>query len=92
MGVEVRITRRVRLGGRYWAAASHEATLEIGDASRQVFEVPGGEHVVRVTAYVPFPTELKVTVVGEDTLDPPRPFLVEPPLDAPPAVRAIAGR
>ena len=93
-GVEVRISRTLHLAGRYWAAASSAATIEIeGQKERdlehkQVMEL-AGERAIHFTASVPFPNALKITFVAEDTLEPPRPFLAAPPDVAPQAVRAI---
>ena len=93
-GVEVRISRELHVAGRYWAAASSAATLAIeGQQDRdldhkQVIEL-AGDREIRFTGSVPFPNALKITFVAEDTLEPPRAFLVAPPAAAPAAVRSI---
>lgn len=94
--VEVRISRTLRVRGRYWAAASAPATLAIGegleyelDKTKRVIELPDSERTVQVTARVPFPSALKVTFVAEDRIEPARPFLAPPPGEPPAAVRAI---
>jgi hypothetical protein len=95
-GVEVRVSRELRLAGRYWAAASSPATLVVGDTApreldtaNQEHDVLDGTHTVRFEGTVPFPSPLKLTFVAEDRLEPPRPFLAPPPDEPPAAVRAI---
>jgi hypothetical protein len=93
--VEVRITRTVPVSGRYWAAASHDATLEIeGHGSHELSTAKReldlvGDRRVTITAELPYPAPLQVTLVAERTIEPKRPFLAPPPNTAPPQVRAI---
>lgn len=94
--VEVRIRVRARLAGTYWTAVSHgTATLEVEDDAPRVISrdvlVYGdaGERVVELRAKLPASGPLAWTFVHERTLVPPRPFLAAPPVEAPPAVRAI---
>jgi hypothetical protein len=96
--VEIRVTRDVRLSGRYWAGVNlGSATLEVegegGQRSivqRSLLDFDDkGERAAVVTARVPFGGVLQITMVAEDTLQPPRPFLAGPPELAPPAISAI---
>lgn len=94
--VDIRITRTLRLGGRYWVAAtSGQATLQldgkrIDDISeKRVIEIEPGEHTVVLTASVPARGTLQLVFVAEDTLVPTRPFLAAPPEQPPPSVTAI---
>jgi hypothetical protein len=93
-GVQIRITRHVRLAGRYWAAASGAATLALDDrpeqdiATKQVLDLPDAERTVRFEASVPFPSDLKLTLAAEAAMEPAR-SLPPPPLEAPASVRAI---
>jgi hypothetical protein len=94
--VEVRITRTLRLGGLYWLGANSEMTLvvdgksthEVGEKSS--LELPPGEHTVQMTARVPDAATLHIVFVAERTLNPERSFLVEPPMQPPASVSAIA--
>jgi len=87
-GVEVRIARTQNYSGTYWAAASSASTLTIeGRAARElegklVVEI-AGERRVEISGTVPYPNDLKIALVAEPSIEPPRPFLVPPP-DAPP--------
>ena len=87
--VEVRITRTMKLAGRYWAQAKGgDATLSITGQpdhplkDRVIVEPPAGDQGVRITAKVPAAGGTKLVFVAETALEPPRPFLAPPP-DAP---------
>ena len=98
LGVEIRVRLRARLSGAYYAAVSEdEAELVVeGEPSRTIRRErlvydDRGERAIKIRGRVPM-TSWAFTLVREDTLLPPRPFLDGPPDDAPPEVRAIAGR
>ena len=94
-GVEMRVRLRARLDGTYAAAVS-EGTVELAtdDAPARTFErgtldyADIGERTIELRALVPT-TSWAFTFVREDTIVPPRPFLVGPPDAAPGEVRAI---
>lgn len=95
-GVEIRITRRIRLGGRYWAAVSGgTAKIRVGDefthelGTRSTMEIPRGTYTVELTAQLPDAAQLSLVIVEEGTLVPERTFLQEPPAVAPASVSAI---
>ena len=94
-GVEIRIRLRAHLAGTYLAAVSEaSATLATdGEAARKIDRArldyaDRGERKVEIRSKVPM-TSWTFTMVREDAIVPPRPFLDAPP-DTPPAeVRAI---
>jgi hypothetical protein len=96
-GVEIRITRRLRLAGRYWVGASTgTAKMTVGtDFShefgvRSTMEIPKGSYTVELTAAVPEGiTPLALTLVEEKTLIADQSFLVAPPAAPPASVSAI---
>lgn len=94
LGVEIRIRLRARLAGLYDAAASDTAELAVdGEPARtieheQIRFADRGERDVEIHASVPM-TSWTFTMVRDDTLVPPRPFLDGPPSSPPPAIRAI---
>jgi hypothetical protein len=94
--VEVRITRTLRLGGRYWlGASSGKVKLVMDDSFRQDIEtkstmdIPSGEHTVQLTGTVPGDGALHIVFVAERALVPDREFLAAPPTRPPAAVSAI---
>ena len=94
-GIEMRVTLRARLVGRYYAAVSDgSAALVIGrDPARTITRqkldyVDRGERAIEIRAKVPM-TSWAFTFVREDTIVPARPFLDPPPDQAPASVRAI---
>ena len=94
--VEVRITRTLRLGGRYWlGASSGTVQLRMDDSFEHEFsgkstmEIPRGEHTIQLTGTAPAETALHIVFVAERTLVPEREFLVEPPAQPPPSVSSI---
>jgi hypothetical protein len=94
--VEIRITRTLRLGGRYWLGASAgKVSLAMDRSFHESFErkstidIAPGEHTIVMTADVPDDAALKIAFVAEDTLVPARTFLVAPPEQPPAAVTAI---
>lgn len=93
--VQIRIRLSARLSGTYQAAVSDgQVRLGAGDGplqtiERQVIEYADlGERAVELRSQVPL-TSWAFTLVREDTVVPPRPFLDPPPGEPPPAVRAI---
>lgn len=96
VGVEMRVRVRARLDGLYHVAVSEgmaELSVE-GEASReldnvQLHYVDRGERVVELHSKVPM-TAWTFTMVRDDTVVPPRPFLAGPPEEASAPVRAIA--
>jgi hypothetical protein len=96
-GVEIRVTRRLRLAGRYWAGASTgtakmivgtDFTHEFG--TRSTMEIPKGSYTVELTAPVPEGiTPLALALVQEKTLIVDQSFLVVPPAAPPANVSAI---
>ena len=96
-GVEVRITRALHLGGRYWLGANGgSAELVLDDHSPRAFEtkttleIPPGEHTVQLTGRPPDRGVLHIVFVAEDALVPERPFLAAPPEQPPASVSAIS--
>ena len=95
--VELRVTRTLHLGGRYWLGAT-SGTVELvvdGDvrhqfAKKSTIELPRGEHTVQLTARLPDSGALHIVFVDEDALVPERTFLVAPPEQPPASVSAIA--
>jgi hypothetical protein len=93
--VEVRITRTLRLGGRYWlGSSSGKATLLLDDSSyefetKTTLEIARGEHTIQLTGTVPADGSLHIVFVREDTLVPERKFLAEPPAQPPASVTSI---
>jgi hypothetical protein len=94
--VEVRITRTLHLGGRYWLGSNGgKVKLAMDDAFKEEFgdkstmDIPRGEHTIQLTATVPGDAALNIVFVAEDTLVPERAFLVEPPAQPPASVTAI---
>lgn len=95
--VEVRVTRTLRLGGRYWLGASDgKVTLVMNRATtyevetKTILDLPRDEHTVQLTGRVPDNGVLHIVFVAEDTLVPERTFLVAPPELPPASVSAIA--
>jgi hypothetical protein len=95
--VEVRITRTLHLGGRYWLGSSAgKVTMMIDNSfatefvSKTEIDIPRGEHTVQMTARVPDNGVLHIVFVAQDSLEPDRDFLVAPPREPPPSVSAIA--
>jgi hypothetical protein len=95
-GVQVRIHVDARLSGIYWIAtsgapASVAITGEPTHAFHRVVRDFGdlGARTVEITADIDDGKPWSFTMVREDTLVPPRPFLAPPPAEAPPSVRAI---
>ena len=95
--VEIRITRTVELGGRYWLGANQgKVDLALDDDFKHTFEaktmldIPRGRHRVVMTARVPDMANLSIVFVAEDTLVPRRTFLAPPPVLPPASVTAIA--
>jgi hypothetical protein len=94
--VEVRITRTLHLGGRYWlGASSGNVKLVMDDsfshefAGKSTIDIPRGEHTIVLTGTVQAESALHIVFVAEDTLVPEREFLVEPPAQAPASVTSI---
>lgn len=94
--VELRITRTLHLGGRYWVGASSgtvqlvidgEVTHEIGKKS--TLELLPGEHTIELTASLPDSAAMHIVFVAEDALVPARTFLAPPPEQPPASVTAI---
>lgn len=95
-GIEVRITRRLRLGGTYWLGTNTgAATIKLDDeiahgfGKRSGIEVPRGTYTVVLTAQLPDTAAQSIAVVQASTLVPARPFLAPPPDTAPASVTAI---
>ncbi|HEX7842459.1 MAG TPA: hypothetical protein VF469_33530, partial [Kofleriaceae bacterium] len=94
-GVEIRIRLRAHLSGRYEVATS-EGSAELaveGEATRAIeresIELPDrGERAIEIRAKVPV-TSWAFTMVRDDTIVPPRPFLDGPPDEPPIEVRAV---
>lgn len=93
--VELRIRLSARLAGTYWARVSDgAATLAVeGEPARELSRdvltyVDRGERSIVLRAR-PSSARWSFTFVREDTLLPPRAYLVPPPDAPPPAVRAI---
>jgi hypothetical protein len=89
--VEVRITVEANVRGTYWAnVAGAAASLQLDDAApvpvsaKRVLHVDGARTIV-VRATVPV-DGMQLALVREDTLEPPRPFLIAPPDQAPPGL------
>jgi hypothetical protein len=93
--VEVRITRTLRLGGRYWlGSSSGKVTLLLDETSyefeaKTMLEIPRGEHTIQLTGTVPADGSLNIVFVREDTLVPERQFLAPPPALPPASVTSI---
>jgi hypothetical protein len=95
-GVELRVTRTLHLGGRYWLGANGKAKLvldgnfehELGVKS--MIEIPRGKHTVQLTARVPDDGAMSIVVVAERTLVPDRTFLAAPPAEPPASVTSAA--
>ncbi|MGE0395446.1 MAG: hypothetical protein AB7T06_01875 [Kofleriaceae bacterium] len=94
-GVEVRIRMRAHLAGTYWAATSADhATVTFDGDSRTITRsietyADRGDGEITITAQLTSYNLWSFTFVREDTLLPPRDYLVAPPETAPDAVRAI---
>ncbi len=95
-GVEVRISRRIKLGGTYWVGADKSSvTMTAGTElnhtfdTRSVLEFATATYDVVLTTKLPDAAATSITVVQQSTLIPDRTFLVAPPSTAPPAVSAI---
>ncbi len=89
-GVEVRVTRELRLAGRYWAISSTgPATLAVSGEDdrpidhRAIFDVADSTRVVELSGSVPYDGSLKLVMVAEHAIEPDRPFLAGPPDHAP---------
>ncbi|HEY5923997.1 MAG TPA: hypothetical protein VIV11_20095 [Kofleriaceae bacterium] len=94
--IEIRITRTLRLGGRYWLGASAGNVKLLMDGSfshefglKSTMEVPRGEHTIELTARVPDEGTLHMIFVAERTLVPARDFLAQPPMQPPASVSAL---
>lgn len=97
-GVEVRIHIPVHLAGTYWIATSGDhASLSIaGDVrsvtrSIEVYADRGADELV-ITTQLSSYNAWSFTMVREDTLLPPRDFLVAPPESAPESLRGLTSR
>ncbi|HEY5946298.1 MAG TPA: hypothetical protein VIV40_12435 [Kofleriaceae bacterium] len=96
MHVEVRITRTLHLGGRYWLGSNATVKLLLDNdkshefSAKSTLDIPPGEHTVQLTAEVPDTAALSIVFVAERALVPDRPFLAEPPAQPPASVSAIA--
>jgi hypothetical protein len=98
-GVEVRISRELRLGGRYWLAAAGaarvrarlgaDAEVELELETKKVLDIPPGTYDITFTAKLPDVAPVEISLVEESTLVPARPFLVPPPSEPPASVTAI---
>ena len=98
IGVEVRITRELPLGGTYWFATNRgEVTFRAGDAlehtikpgPRTLAEIPGGSYRAEITTTLAEGLPQSIAIVRADTLVPERAFLAAPPASAPAGIRAI---
>ncbi|MGE3544774.1 MAG: hypothetical protein AB7L28_12625 [Kofleriaceae bacterium] len=94
-GVELRVRLHARLAGTYWTAVSDDkVALSVdGEADREVGRevlvyADEGEREVTIQTELPLKS-WSFTFVREDTIIPPRPFLVEPPPSPPAIVSAI---
>lgn len=94
--VEVRITRTLHLGGRYWLGAKPGTARLVVDgavtheiAKKNTIELPRGEHTIELTASLPDDAAMHIVFVAEDSLVPARPFLAPPPVEPPAIVTAI---
>jgi hypothetical protein len=95
--VEVRITRTLRLGGRYWIGANaDDVQLVVDDEfkhsvsrTKTTVDIPRRKHTVQITARVPADAALHVVFVAESSLVPERTFLAAPPDQPPASVSAI---
>jgi hypothetical protein len=97
-GVEIRVTLETRLSGRYIAASSEYGTMmsvagaaPFRVASTEAHSFTDGKRTVEVTGPVPI-NGWQLTFVRNDTLEPPRQFLADPPKTAPAAVLALTAR
>jgi hypothetical protein len=91
--VELRVRVSGELSGTYWMAASGTTNLRVSgenarDAERAVIAYGGGERTIELRAAIP-QTQWAFTFVREDTIVPPRDFLVKPPATAPAAIAGI---
>src|SRR5581483_7408718 len=91
-GVEIRVTLEDRLSGHYVGASSDSSTMmqvsgaapfHVGATESHTF--PDRAHTIEITAPVSM-NGWQLTFVRNDTLEPPRPFLADPPKLAPAAV------
>jgi hypothetical protein len=94
-GVQVRIRMRAHLAGTYWTATSTDrATVDFEGDSRTVTRSietyeDRGDGELTITAEITSYNVWTFTFVREDTLLPPRDYLVAPPETAPDAIRTI---
>lgn len=91
--VEMRVRVDAELSGTYWMAANSTTNLSVSgemprDAERAVIVYGGGKRTIELRASIP-KTHWGFTMVREETIIPPRDFLVKPPETAPPAIRGI---
>jgi hypothetical protein len=97
-GVELRITRDLKLAGEYWASSSYGGVdLQVGnDAARMIgtntiVELDDrGEQTVTLALRVPDLATMFVTIVAKDALEPDRAFLAPPPPVPPAEITSIA--
>jgi hypothetical protein len=95
--VELRITRTLHLGGRYWLGTTSGKVRLVMDngfdhefGGKSTIEVPRGEYTIQLTGTVPGDSALNIVFVREDTLVTKRGFLAAPPMQPPASVSAIA--
>jgi len=94
-GVDVRIRMRAHLAGTYWTAASADsATVNFDGDSRTITRSvetydDRGDGEITITTQLNSYSTWTFTFVREDTLLPPRDYLVAPPETAPDAIRVI---
>jgi hypothetical protein len=91
--VELRVRLTTKLAGTYWMAASGSTYLGVSgenplDVTRTIQTYAPGERTIEVRAAIP-QTPWSFTMVREDTIVPPRDFLVKPPETAPASIRGI---
>lgn len=95
-GVELRITRKLRLGGSYWVGANRgTVTLSSGTdfkqefSTRKVLEIPEGNYEMQLDTQLTDGTTTSIAIVQEGTLVPERPYLAAPPATPPASVTSI---
>ncbi|MDQ3336743.1 MAG: hypothetical protein M4D80_16370 [Myxococcota bacterium] len=91
--VELRVRVAGELSGTYWMAASSTTNIKVSnenarEAERAVIVYSGGQRTIELRASIPR-TQWAFTFVREETIIPPRDFLVKPPETAPAAIRDI---
>ncbi len=97
-GVQLRISRRIRLGGAYWVGVDKGTVKMAADAdfkhefgARSTLDMTTGTYNVVLETTLQDTGATSITIVREDTLVPVRAYLAPPPAMAPAAISAIRG-